>query len=206
MRESKQPPVVNLTRTFKICVPLLIAACGHANAAADYDSARRKLDSIEQNRAAPGSTVVFTKRDIEAWARVEIPAIIPDGFRNATVDLGEGTATGHALLDFMRMRHAKGASSKWLVDKLIEGERPVSATIRLQSGNGYCKVDLLRVEISGVAAPTSVLDFLIHTFFMTLYPDAKIGEPFALDYRIDRIDIHANGVYVRIKGAHQPPR
>lgn len=195
--------MVTSFRTLRTCVAFLVAGGALAYAAADYDSARRKLDSIEQNRATPGSTIVFTKRDIEAWARVEIPAIIPDGFRDPRVDLGEGTATGHALLDFMRMRHAKGASPNWLIDKLIAGEKPVSATIHIQSGNGYCRIDLTRVEISGVVAPSSVLDFLIHTFFMSLYPDARIGESFALDFRINRIDVHPNGVYVKIKNARR---
>jgi hypothetical protein len=55
------------------------------------------------------------------------------------------------------------------------------------------------VEIGGLAVSGSTLDFLIHTFFMPLYPNAKIDEPFELADRIDRIEVTpaAARVYIR---------
>jgi hypothetical protein len=167
-------------------------------ASAEYASARRKLDSIKENKAPAGSTVVFTRPEIEAWARVEIPKIVPQGFREPRVELAEGAATGRATVDFLKMRQAQGQQINWLMAKLIEGERPLVASIRLRSSGGWCTVDMTRVEISGVAATGSVLDFLVRTFFLSLYPDAKIGKPFELGYRMERIDIHPSGVAVRI--------
>ena len=49
------------------------------------------------------------------------------------------------------------------------------------------------------AASGTVLDFLIKTFFMPLYPTAKIGEKFEIGYGIDRIDIRPTGVRVTMK-------
>jgi hypothetical protein len=60
-------------------------------------------------------------------------------------------------------------------------------------------VDLTRVEVSGVAATGSVLDFLVKTFFMPLYPTAHIGEKFEIGYNIDRMDIRPTGVRVAMK-------
>jgi hypothetical protein len=55
------------------------------------------------------------------------------------------------------------------------------------------------VELSSIGANGTVLDFLIKTFFMPLYPDAKINEPFDLDYDIDAIDITPAEIRVTIK-------
>jgi hypothetical protein len=75
----------------------------------------------------------------------------------------------------------------------------VTIAIHLQSSGGYAQVDLTRVEISGAVASGTVLDFLIKTFFMPLYPTAHIGEKFEIGYGIDRIDIRPTGVRVTMK-------
>jgi hypothetical protein len=172
-------------------------------AAADplYESAERKLDGIESGQAKPGSVVVFTSDEINAWARVKVPEIVPEGIREPRVELDAGSASGYALIDFLKMRQGAGASTNWLISRLIEGERPVKVSVRLSSGGGRCTVELTRVEISNVAVNAGVLDFLIKTFFMPLYPDAKIGESFELGYNLDRIELSSGQVKVTVKAA-----
>ncbi len=164
-----------------------------------YESAERKLDAIEMQQVPRGGSVRFSPAEINAWARVKVPEIVPEGMRDPRVELGNDTATGYALVDFLQMRQAKGQTTNWLISKLIEGERPLTVSVRLESGAGRCIVHLTRVEISHAVANQTVLDFLIKTFFVPLYPDAKIDEPFALADNIDRIDIRPSGVVVTIK-------
>ncbi len=164
-----------------------------------FDSAERKLDSIEMRKLPRGGSVRFTPAEINAWARVKIPEIVPEGIRDQRVELGNGTATAHATVDFLKMRQAKGGSTNWLIARLIEGERPLTVSVRLESGVGRAVVHLTGVEISHTVANQTVLDFLIKTFFMPLYPEARIDQPFDLDYDMDRIDIRPTGVVVTIK-------
>jgi hypothetical protein len=166
-----------------------------------YESAERKLTLIESGQAKPGSVITFTTAEINAWARVAVIQAVPEGIRNPQVDLGVDSASGYALIDFLKMRQGKGASTNWLISKLIEGERPVKVSVRLRSSAGRCIVDLTGVEISSVAVSAGVLDFLIKTFFLPLYPDAKIGEPFELGYNLDRIELSPAQVKVTIKAA-----
>ena len=175
-----------------------LTSWGAALPQSDYLSAKRKLDAIQQRRMAPGSAVTFTPREIDAWSRIEIPKEIPHGFLEPHVQLGEGVASGRALVDFLQMRQAQGQNPGWLMSRMLEGERPLLISVRLRSSGGRCTVDLTKVEISGVAAQGSVLDFLIRTFFLPLYPRAKIGQPFELGYNIERLEIHPVGVVVRI--------
>lgn len=93
------------------------------------------------------------------------------------------------MVDFLKLRHAQGESTPWLISKLIEGEKFVRVNARIQSANGRATVYLQRVEISGLGVSGSTLDFLIRTFFLPLYPNAKINEPFELQDGVDRIEV-----------------
>ncbi|HWZ34377.1 MAG TPA: hypothetical protein VNX18_23725 [Bryobacteraceae bacterium] len=181
--------------------PIFVLAAALSLPAADplYDSAVRKLDAIEARQVKRGSAVTFTPAEINAWARVKIPEIVPEGIRDQRVELAASSATGSALVDLLKMRHAKGESTNWFVSKLIEGERALKVGVRVESGSGRCVVYLTRVEIGNAVANQTVIDFLVRTFFAPLYPEAKINEPFDLDYDIDRIDIRPSGATVTIK-------
>src|ERR1051325_5599132 len=134
-----------------------------------YDIARRKLDAIENRQVQPGAVVFFSPEEINAWARVRVPEIVPQGLRRQRVELGMDAATGFATIDFLKLQHAQGQSPNWLVSKLIEGERDVRVSVRLSSGGGKLTVNLTRVQIGAAVATGSVLNVLIKTFFLPLY-------------------------------------
>jgi hypothetical protein len=175
---------------------LLLAAV-----AADPQAAHvaHKFDIIQSGKAKPGSVYVFTVAELNAWARAKIPSVVPQGVRQPRLELGNSSATGYALVDFLKMRQGAGEQTNWLVAKLIQGEKPVKVTARIQSAKGRATVTLQRVEIGGLAVSGGTLDFLIHTFFMPLYPNAKIDEPFELADRIDRIEVTPAAARVYIK-------
>lgn len=177
---------------------LLVWALLPGGSLSDYQSANRKIALIENDEARPGTTVHLSLSELNAWIKEEVPAAVPEGVRNPNLELGYGTATGSALVDFLKLREAKGAGTNWLMARLLEGERPVRVTARIQSGNGRATVDVERVEISGLAISGSALDFLIENFLLSYYPEAKIGTPFELGHRIERLDVQPSGVGVAI--------
>lgn len=164
-----------------------------------YDSARKKLDIIEEGHAPRGSVINFTAAEVNAWARVRIPEIVPQGIRDMLAQIGQGTGTGSATVDFLKMRQAQGITTGWFLTKLIEGERPLKVTVRVESSGGRCTVFLTRVELSNVVATKTVLDFLLKAFFLPLYPEAHINEPFDLDYNMERIELRPGMARVVIK-------
>jgi hypothetical protein len=180
-------------------VILLLAVAADPQAAQQSARVARKLDIIESGKAKPGSVYVFTAGELNAWARAKIPSVVPQGIREPRLELGNGSATGYALVDFLKIRQGAGEETSWLVAKLIQGEKPVKVTARIQSANGHATVTLQRVEIGGLAVSGSTLDFFIHTFFMPLYPNAKIDEPFELADRIDHIEVTPAAARVYIK-------
>ncbi len=177
-------------------LPLLIGFVVALGAAAtDYQSARKKFDQIESDRLRTGTRVTLTSRELNAYVEHEVPA----GVRNPRLEIpSPGVATGSALVDFGKLRRAQGYEPGWLMSKLLDGERPVSVTARIKSGNGRATVDVQRVEISGVVIDGKTLDFLVQNFVLPLYPDAIVGQPFDLGHRIEKLDVQPSAVGIVI--------
>jgi hypothetical protein len=162
----------------------------------DYLSIKRKFDLIESDRLRPGSRVTLTSRELNAYVANEVHEYAPQGVRNTQVELGDGLASGAALIDFLQLKQASGESPGWLMSKLLAGEKPVRVTARIRSGSGLAQVDVERVEIAGVAIEGKTLDYLIHNFLIPHFPEAKVGEKFELAHHIDHLDVKPDAVGV----------
>lgn len=178
-------------------VVLLIAGLA-AGADPDYQSAAKKIALVREERSAPGTRIRLSLKEINAYAAVEALKAVPEGLSSPRVELGRGTATGHAWVDFARMKQSKGEPPGFLFAWLLAGERPIQATARIVSGKGRATVQLEEVRLAGVPAKGAVLDFLIQNFLLPYYPKAVIGQPFELQHRVERFDITPSGVTVYI--------
>ena len=150
---------------------------------------RAKIQQIKSGKNRPGTIFTFSSADLNAYARSELPKVVPEGVRQPRLELGNGTASGFAFIDLLRLRHGQGSETPWFISKLIEGERPFRVDARIESSRGKAVVYVQRVEISGLAVSGPTLDFLIKTFFLPFFPDAKINERFDLNDRVDRIEV-----------------
>jgi hypothetical protein len=172
-------------------IPLLFSALLSAAlllAADGYESAKRKFDTIENDRLPAGTRLEFSERELTAFAEKEAPA----GVRNPQLHFGTPEiVTGTAVIDFEKVEQAQGKRPGWLMAKILEGERPVSVTVRIRSDNGHATVDVERVEISGLAINGRTLDFLIQNVLLPLYPSAVVGQPFELGHRMEKLDVRA---------------
>ena len=186
---------------------ILVLASAAALWAADPLAANvtRRLDLIESGKAKPGAVFHFTPAELNAWVRVKAPAIVHDGFRDPRLQLGNGTASASARIDFLKVRRAAGVETNFLIAKLIEGEKLVSVRATIQSSHGRATVHLLRVEIGGLAVTGAPLDFLVQNFLLPFYPDAKIDEPFDLAGNVDRIVITPAEALVYIRPVYSRP-
>src|SRR5437870_4003805 len=128
-----------------ILIPLLAAP------SSDYISVKRKFDLIESDTLRPGSRVTLTSRELNAYVANEVTELIAQGVRDPKLELGDGSASGSALIDFLKLRQSAGKPPGWVMSKLLAGERPVRVTARIRSGSGRAVVDVERVEISGFA-------------------------------------------------------
>jgi hypothetical protein len=176
----------------------LAAALLFSAVSPEYQAVVHKFSLIEHDRLKPGSRVVLTPQELNAYAVQEVAEVAPDGVRNPRLDLGPGTATASALIDFGKLRRAEGKPPGRIMAYLLDGERPVTITARIQSAAGTATVDVESVEISGVTIEGRMLDFLIRNYLLPAYPQAKVGQPFELGHRIERLDVQPSAVGVLI--------
>ena len=166
-----------------------------ASTPADYQSAQRKIDTIDSDRLKPGARVELTPRELDAYAE----HYLPQGVRNPQVQVtAPGIATGSALVDFAKLQRSLGYQPGWLLSKLLDGERPVSVTARIRSAGGQATVDVQSVQVSGLQIDGAPLDFLIHNVLLAVYPDAVVGRPFELGHHIQMLDVQPRAVGILI--------
>ncbi|MEJ7608574.1 MAG: hypothetical protein WKF37_20465 [Bryobacteraceae bacterium] len=166
----------------------------------DYLSAQRKFQQIEKSQVKPGARIQLSSEEINSYVAAELPKVAPSGIRNPKVVLrGANTATGYALIDFIKLRSAQGKPPGWLLRQLLQGEHEVSVQARVRSGGGSATVDLQSVEVAGVPISGAALDFLIQNYVLPNYPEAKIGRPFKLHKRVDSLEVQPGTAFVVIK-------
>ncbi len=179
-------------RVFALAALALAAA-----AASPTQSVRDKFHGLAIGGYPPGSRVLIRMRDLNPYLESLIPFYVPTGLRNVHVETDSNNIVrGTADIDFLKVRQAHGEKPGWLMTQLLGGERPVEITVRLTSAHGKARVDVLKVAISGVVAEGRALDFLITTFVLPNFPEAKIGTEFSLDYNIDHLEIQPGQVAI----------
>lgn len=177
---------------------LLAGVLAAQSVSPDSVAVQRKLDLIESEHLKPGKRITITARELNAYVREEAGKVAPEGVSDPRLDLGVDRALGFARIDFLKVHQAQGKPSGWLLTKLLQGERPVAVTVRIQSGGGMARVDVERVEVSGVAIEGAALDFLIQQYVIPNYPQAKVGQQFALEHHVDRVEVRPGAVSVII--------
>jgi hypothetical protein len=187
-------------RIFSIAVGAIAFTAGVCAATYDSHSARNKLDIIEAGRAPKGGRIVFSAAELNAIVAEAATIHAPQGARNTRLVLGAGTATGYADIDFLKVRQAAtGEPAGWLLKNLFAGERPVKVTARVKSRDGRARVDVERVEVSGIPLEGRALDLAIDAFVRPSFPNATVSEWFDLQYGVDHFTVSPSGVAVFIR-------
>jgi hypothetical protein len=161
------------------------------------DIAHQKFARIENGKLPAGTRVDLSAAELNAWAADEARLYAPGATRNIHLELRDGAATASMLVDFLKLRQATtGEDPGWIMKNLFAGERQVTVTGRFESRNRRARVDVDRVEVSGVPIEGATLTFLIDNFLRPTFPDVKVDEWFALGFHLDRFTVSPTGVSV----------
>jgi len=163
------------------------------------DIAHRKFGQVEDGKLPAGTRVDLTAAELNAWASDEARIWVPGATRNIHLDLRTGEATGTILIDFAKLQKAAtGQDPGWLMRNLFSGERPVTVKARFESSNRRARVDVERVEVSGVPIEGATLNFLIEEWLKPTFPDVKVNQWFDLGFRINRFTVSPGGVSIYV--------
>lgn len=182
----------------RLLLPLLLAGLT-ALAQDPAEQVRAKLKLIANEQAEPGSVIDFTIQDLNAWVITELVESVPEGIHSPLIVLGEGTIQASANVDFAKLAESNGKQINSVLERFLEGSRPIKLSLRVESERGLGAVTVTAAEISGVEITGTMLNLFVEHFLLPFYPDAIVNEPFALKYNMERIAIHPDGAQVFIK-------
>jgi hypothetical protein len=169
---------------------LVASAVAVGAVAYEPQSVRRKIDLLEHGHPPAGTRIQFSSAELNSWIVDEAHTRVPQGVRNLRLQFGADRANGYGDIDFLKLRQAAtGESPGWLMKNLFSGERPVKVSVRFQSAKGRARVDVERVEISGILMEGPALDFVIETFVRPTFPYAIVSEWFDLQYGVDHASV-----------------
>ncbi len=174
---------------------MLFALCAAGAPPDDLRTATRKIEEIKSEHLRPDTVVVLTLPELTAWAVSQLPDVVTNA--RLRVD-SPGIATGTATVDLAKVSRAKGFDPGWLLSKILEGDRPVLVTARIQTVNGNATVTVKRVQVSGLDIDGKTLDMLIEHVLMPVYPNAAVGRQFEMSHNIDHVVIEPAAVRVVI--------
>jgi hypothetical protein len=175
----------------------LLALAAPLSPAADAlaDSARAKLAVIEDDKAAPGSVIVFSPQELNAWMRAELAEEPEIAMREPKLELGEGTVSFEALVDLQKLAGDQGG----MFAALLAGERKVRIVAAPETAAGKVAVKLKLVEISGVPLTGILLKLAAKLVISRIYEEVDVDQPFEMGHAIDHAVITPAALTVFIK-------
>lgn len=178
---------------------LALASTGGRLRGAGGSPARAKLEAIEKNTVPSGQTVRFTSGELLDYAREELLRKKVRGVRTPSFRLGTSQAEGSAWIDFRKVSESVEGRPPGLVSRLLlSGERLVDVEVRVTSQDGWCRVDLLSVDVDGWNLEGRALDWVIANYVLPRYPNAKLNTWFQLESNIRRVAVTPDAVAVQI--------
>lgn len=179
--------------TVKLLLAILLLVAGD-----DFSSIQRKMDDIVKEHTKPGDRIYMSLREMNAYLYAQAQAIAPKAVRNTKVELRDEGGTASAMVNFLELNKARGGQSNWMMEKLLEGDRPVKVSVKVLTNRGKVRVDIERVEIGGAAIAGAPLDWLIQNYVVPQFPHAKVDQWFTLEHHMDHFEIHGGGATVVI--------
>ena len=174
-----------------LCPIALLAGCLLAGAetprstSPELASIERKLDHIQTNarRARPDQTpTVLSEPEINAYLASD-QLTLPDGVESVTLEGEAGVVTGHARVDFDRVRAGIHSSNPLLA--VFTGVHEVEVITHAHGigHKGYVHVD--SVSLDGVEVPRFALELFVEKYIQPRVPQVGMDSIFELPNKID---------------------
>ena len=165
-----------------LCLPLSTVA---KSGSRDLTSAERKIDHVESNGRSPRPSqtpTVFTEAEVNAYLASD-NVRLPDGVQSVNLEGEDGVITGHARVDFDRIREGAHSSNPLL--SVFSGVHDVLVVAHAHGAEARGHVHVDSVSIDDMEVPHFVLQLFVDKFLTPKYPDLGIDSQFALPNRIN---------------------
>jgi hypothetical protein len=163
----------------------------------DADTFRAKISDIGRrgdavSDAAQRTRTTVTESEVNSYLTLDVADDLPSGVvAPAVMLLGQGRASGQAVVDLDGVRRGLGATSLLNPLRYLRGRLPVVATGTLQSQDGVARLQFESATVSGVPVPKMVLQHIVSYYSRSeRFPSGiNLDDPFTLPARIREIQV-----------------
>ena len=168
-------------------------------------SAGQKFERLGGQKLPPGSQVSFSEEEINSYLRYDCAPEIPAGISQPNFRFEPDRIVVKAVVDFLEWQVERGASAGLLLRWLLRGKRPVEATARYTSADGWGRADVERARIGSLMLSGEAVHFLVEHLVRPRYPPAVVGQKHALGYNLRQVRFE-RGRAVLVVGDTPKPR
>ena len=162
----------------------------------DADAFKVKVAEITRRGAAtaesPRANTTVTESEVNGYLALELSDDLPSGVVSpAVLLLGQGRASGQAVVDLDRVRQGMGATGVLNPLSYLRGRLPVVATGTLASRDGLARLQFESATVSGVRVPKIVLQQIVSYYSRSeRFPSGiSLDDPFTLPAGIREIQV-----------------
>jgi hypothetical protein len=163
----------------------------------DADAFKVKVAEITRRGGAAATrperaSTTVTESEVNGYMTLELADDLPAGVVSpAVVMLGQGRASGQAVVDLDRVRQGMGATSILNPLSYLRGRLPVVATGTLASQDGVARLQFESATVSGVRVPKIVLQQIVSYYSRSaMFPSGiNLDDPFTLPAGIREIQV-----------------
>jgi hypothetical protein len=173
------------TIIFFMCCVVGWSATTARSSSPELTSMERKLNQIEANSRLlhpDQNPTLLSEDEINAYIASD-QVTLPDGVESVVLHGQPGIVTGHARVDFDRVRAGIHSSNPLLA--VFAGVHDVEVVTHAHGAGhrGYVHVD--SVSLDGVEVPRFALELFVQKYVQTQVPQAGMDSVFDLPYKID---------------------
>ena len=163
----------------------------------DAESFKAKVAEITRRSSAataesPRGNTTVTESEVNGYLALELTDDLPSGVVSpAVVLLGQGRASGQAVVDLDKVRQGIGATGVLNPLRYLRGRLPVVATGTLASQDGVARLQFESATVSGVRVPKIVLQQIVSYYSRSeRFPSGiSLDDPFTLPAGIREIQV-----------------
>jgi hypothetical protein len=137
---------------------------------AESDAMQRKIEGIVAHSAAPSKsrTTTISQREVNSYLRFHMREQVPQGITEPVITIvGDGRVSGEAIVDLDAVSRSRRSSSMLDPMRWLTGRLPVTATGRLETGEGEGRFVFGSATVGGVPVPRSVLQQVLTHYSRT---------------------------------------
>jgi len=149
------------------------------------------LANTEPRACESYEPIVITEAEANSYLRYRGHEFLPAGVHDPEMRIAPDLVSAAAEVDFNELSQAGTENSDWgtrLLALVFRGKQRVSATGKLDTGDGRGRVTVESLTVGTTAVPAGFVNFLLQSYVQRRYK-IDISKPFALPPQVTHIEL-----------------